>query len=88
MKRFASLVVTAATLSVCMVGAIPVSAASSSLKAPTSAKYELSGNVDGMADGTLTVELPKDHNADGRHTWSFAGISVSGRSKPLPYDMI
>ncbi len=68
MKRFLSMAVAAASLALC-VGAVPVSASDTSLKAPLSAEYKLDGKVVGMADGTLTVNLPNDHNADGLFLW-------------------
>jgi len=38
-------------------------------KAPTSATYELKNATDGMADGTLTINLPDGHNAEDIYMW-------------------
>jgi len=38
-------------------------------KAPISATYNLKNNTDGMADGTLTINLPEDHCADDIYMW-------------------
>ncbi|MBQ4141418.1 MAG: metallophosphoesterase [Clostridia bacterium] len=38
-------------------------------KAPTSATYKLKNDTDGMADGTLTINLPADHMADDIYMW-------------------
>ncbi len=38
-------------------------------KAPTSATYKLKNDTDGMADGTLTINLPEDHQADDIYMW-------------------
>ncbi len=38
-------------------------------KAPLSATYKLKNDTDGMADGTLTINLPEDHCADDIYMW-------------------
>ena len=38
-------------------------------KAPLSASYKLKNDTDGMADGTLTINLPEDHMADDIYMW-------------------
>ena len=38
-------------------------------KAPLSATYELKNATDGMADGTITINLPDDHGADDIYMW-------------------
>ncbi|MBR4034558.1 MAG: metallophosphoesterase [Clostridia bacterium] len=38
-------------------------------KAPLSATYKLKNDTDGMADGTLTINLPEDHMADDIYMW-------------------
>lgn len=38
-------------------------------KAPLSATYVLKNNTDGMADGTITIQLPENHSAEDIYMW-------------------